>query len=132
MARKKVAAKSRARTPPYAPYPAWTTAKFFGFLRSALRAGYNKYPVKWEVLKAAKRPYKGPDKRCKWEYRCANCGGWFKAKEVSVDHVVPAGALNSFEDLPGFVERLFCGVEGLQVLHKACHDAKTAKERRSK
>ena len=128
----KKATKSRARTPPFENYPDWSTAKFWGFLRSALRSGYNKYPPKWEVLKAAKRPYKGQDKRCKWEFQCAKCSKWHKAKAVSVDHKIPAGALNTFDDLPGFVQRLFCGVDGLQVLCKTCHDVKTADERKNK
>lgn len=57
------------------------------------------------------------------------CKGWFPDKNTSVDHVHPVGALSSFEDLPGFVERLFCSVEGLQVLCDECHAVKTAEER---
>jgi 5-methylcytosine-specific restriction endonuclease McrA len=130
---KKVAKrKGTPRTPPYVHYPEWTISRFFGFLRSALRSAFNRYPVKWAVLRAAQRAYEGTDKRIKWEYQCAKCGGWFKAKEVSVDHVVPAGSLNTFEDLAGFAERLFCGPDGLQVLHKECHAAKTAEERANK
>ena len=120
------------RTPPYAPFPSWTTSKFFGFLRSGLRSTYNKWPPKWEVLKEAKRPYKGDDKRTKWEYKCAKCKEYYKSKEVSVDHIEPAGSLNSFDDLPGFVERLFCGVEGLQLLCTGCHQLKTSEERKIK
>lgn len=107
-------------------------SKFFGFLRSGLRAGYNKYPPKWTVLHAAKRPYTGTDKRSKWEYLCAECGKYYKGTEVSVDHIVPAGSLNSFDDLAGFCERLFCSVDGLQVLCKSCHAKKTAEERKNK
>lgn len=124
--------KGVARTPPYENYPEWTTSKFFGFLRSGLRATYNKYPPKWETLAAAKRAYSGPDKRVKWEYKCAQCKKYHKAKEVSVDHVVPAGSLNSFDDLPGFVSRLFCSREGLQVLCSDCHKKKTLEERENK
>ena len=124
--------KGRTKTPPYINYPAWSTSKFFGFLRSALRAGYNKYPPKWEVLKKAQRPYQGPDKRCKWEYVCAGCGKLYKSADVSVDHIIPAGSLNSFDDLAGFCQRLFCGVDGLQLLCKGCHHAKTQEERSNK
>lgn len=137
MARKKIAKKATKRkgvprTPPFPAYPAWTTSRFYGFLRSALRSAFNRYPVKWEVLRGAQRPYEGPDKRVKWEYVCAKCGGWFRSKEVSVDHVVPAGSLNSFGDLAGFAERLFCGPDGLQVLCTTCHASKTALERQAK
>jgi len=46
-----------------------------------------------------------------------------------VDHVRPAGALRSFDDLPGFVARLFCEKEGLQVLCNECHLKKSNLER---
>jgi 5-methylcytosine-specific restriction endonuclease McrA len=133
MAKKKAPKrKGVPRTPPYQHYPEWTQARFFGFLRSALRSGYNKWPPKWQVLKAAQRAYEGNDKRCKWEYLCAECNQWHKAKDVSVDHIIPAGSLNCFDDVAGFVERLFCGPDGLQVLCRECHNAKTAAERKEK
>lgn len=121
--------KRRAKTPPFAAYPSWSEAKFWGFLRSGLRACYNKYPVKWETLRAACRESKGKDKRQKWEYKCNKCSKWYKQKDVSVDHIVPAGALSKYEDIAGFVERLFCGTDGLQVLCSTCHNKKTQEER---
>ena len=125
--------KGRTKTPPYPNYPLWSQARFFSFLRSALRGAYNRYPVKFDVLKAARRDYQGTDKRTKWQFKCAGCGEWFLASQVSVDHIVPAGSLNTFADLPGFCERLFCGQEGLQVLCSAvCHKNKTALERSKK
>lgn len=126
------ARKGKARTPPFEHYPEWSQAKFWGFLRSALRAGYNKWPPKWEVLRAAKRPYGGKDKRQKWEFKCAECKKWHKQKDVSVDHIVPAGALSSYDDIAGFIQRLFVGTEGLQVLCKVCHNTKTQEERNGK
>lgn len=118
-----------SKTPPFPPHPSWSQAKFFGFLRSALRNASSRWPPKYEVAKAARRPYKGKDKRIKFEIQCAECKGWFKLKNTSVDHIIPAGKLSSFEDLPGFVERLFCGKEGLQILCSGCHQTKTNKER---
>jgi hypothetical protein len=50
-------------------------------------------------------------------------------KEVAVDHIVPAGQLRSFDDLPKFVEILFCEADNLQVLCHACHGRKTLNER---
>jgi 5-methylcytosine-specific restriction endonuclease McrA len=46
-----------------------------------------------------------------------------------VDHIHPAGSLNCAADLPGFVERLFCEQDNLQVLCESCHDEKTKIEK---
>lgn len=107
----------------------WTKARYFSFIRSALRRASSKYPVKWQVLEKARRPFRGKDKRTKWEYQCNSCKHWFKTKDVQVDHIIPAGSLRDYEDLAGFVERLFCEEDNLQVLCNTCHDVKTAKEK---
>lgn len=120
------------KTPPLKQWPEWSEAKYWAFLRSGLRAKWSRWPPKYAVLAAAKRKYDGPNKRQKFEYQCAECGGWFPQKGVSVDHRVPVGALRSLDDLPGFVERLFVGVEGLQVLCDADHQVKTNKERKER
>lgn len=99
------------------------------FLRSGLRAKWTRWPPKYAVLAAAKRKYEGPNKRQKFEYQCAQCGGWFPQKEVAVDHIVPVGALRSLDDLPIFVAKLFVGPDKLQVLCDADHQVKTNKER---
>lgn len=121
--------KGRARTPPCEAYPAWSEAKFWAFIRSALRAAWSKWPPKWEVLNEAKQPYGGADKRQKWEFKCKKCKKYYKAKDVSVDHITPAGSLSKWEDVAGFCQRLFVGPDKLQVLCKACHDKKTKQER---
>ena len=56
-------------------------------------------------------------------------GELFTNKEVEVDHIVPAGSLKTFDDLPEFVERMFCEADGFQVLCKPCHQLKTNAER---
>lgn len=126
------------KTPPFPNWPEWTTAKFFGFIRSGLREKFNRYPPKYEKLKAASvviedgtyktGQKKGQTKYAK-RYQCASCQQLFMQKDVQVDHIEPAGQLKSFEDLPGFCERLFCGLDGLQVLCKTCHDKKTQEEK---
>lgn len=80
---------------------------------------------------AARRAYKGPNKRQKFEYQCNACKNWFPEKKINVDHIQPAGSLNCAADLPGFVERLFCEVDGLQVMCEKCHNKKTANERKA-
>ena len=110
----------------------WSEARYFGFIRSGLRAMWQKYPVKWQVLQEAKRAYSGSDKRKKWEYQCNSCKGWFMGKDVSVDHIKPAGSLKTYDDLPRFVQGLLCERENLQVLCKDCHHTKTQEERNEK
>lgn len=122
-------AKGKARTPPFGPYPEWSQAKFFGFLRSGIRAKAMRWPPIYECLNKAKRNYVGENKRQKFEYLCNVCKQYHAKKVITVDHIIPAGSLQSFEDLPGFVERLFCGVEGLQTICDTCHGLKTAQER---
>lgn len=102
-----------------------TEAQFWTFLRSNLRLASRKWAPRRMVLQEARRPSQSDNKRLKWEFQCAECEGWFPQSEVEVDHVVPAGSLRSFEDIAGFVERLFCEPKGLVVLCEQCHRAKT-------
>lgn len=131
---KKAAAKkvSRARTPPCPVYEDWSQAKFWSFIRSGLRSKANRWPVKYEVLAEAKRPYVGDNKRQKFEYLCAICMKHHPQKDIEVDHIIPAGKLSSYDDLPGFVERLFCGKDGLRVLCKPCHLRVTKEQKDNK
>jgi len=106
----------------------WSRARFFSFVRSALR----KASQRWAPIRTAKLlvrvKYSGPNKRMKWLYRCADCGGLFGDKNCSVDHIEECGSLRNFDDLPGFVKRLFCEVENLRVLCGKCHTKRHEKE----
>ena len=114
------------KTPPFPPYPEWTTARFWSFISSALRTASIKWPPAQNFLKKIRRPVEG--KRHKWEYPCAVCGGWFQMKEIQRDHIVPVGKLTDYEDLPGVVHRLFCSEDHYQCLCKPCHQKKTNDE----
>jgi 5-methylcytosine-specific restriction endonuclease McrA len=107
----------------------WTEAKYWSFIRSALRNATRKYPPKWQAKASASRPSQLGDKRVKKEYQCALCGKWFKGKDTQMDHIEPAGKLNCYEDLPDFVRRLFCEADGFRCLCKKCHDS--VKERQN-
>jgi len=109
----------------------WTESRYFSFIRSALRQAWSRYPVKHQFLKSKQRPYTGSDKRTKFEYECEACKKIFKGKDVQVDHIIPAGSLLKYSDLPQFVENLFCEASNLQLLCKTCHSKKTAEERKN-
>lgn len=114
---------------PFPEWPEWSTPKFWSFIRSGLRAKWSRWPPKYATLAKAKRDYKGPNPRQKYEFKCAKCKRYHPQKEVSVDHIEPAGTLRSFADLALFCEKLFVGTDKLQVLCDKCHKAKTLKER---
>lgn len=110
----------------------WTNARYFSFIRSALRRAFTRFPPNYQCRNEAKRAYNGTNKKQKWEYKCGMCGEWFMGKEIQVHHIVPAGTLTCYEDLPQFVERLFCEQDNLQVVCKPCHKTETANERKKK
>ena len=124
-------AKKKKETKRFENYPVWTHAGFFGFLRSNIRHASSKYPPIREAKVLARRPYQGDNKRMKWEYQCAECKGWFKDGDTVVDHIIPAGSLKGWEDIAAFCQRLFCSIDGLQVLCKECHAKKTEHERKT-
>ena len=105
-----------------------TESAFWSFIRSGLRQKSRWWKPITECKAKAKRAYKGPLKRQKFEYQCNQCKDWFADKKINVDHIMPAGTLTCAQDLPGFVERLFCEVDNLQVLCTDCHDIKTQNE----
>jgi 5-methylcytosine-specific restriction endonuclease McrA len=107
-------------------------AAFWSFIRSALRQKSRWWKPIAVCKMNARRLYKGTNKRQKYEYQCNKCKKWYAEKEINVDHIVPAGSLNCADDLPQFVERLFCEKDNLQVLCTGCHDKKTLKEKQLK
>ncbi len=98
---------------------------FWLFIRNSLR----RRSIVWKPIslcrERARREYKGPNTRQKWEYQCNICKNWFKSTEVVVDHIIPVGSLNNAQDLPNFVEGLFCEIDNLQCLCKVCHNKKS-------
>ena len=106
-----------------------TESQFWSFIRSSLRNRSRFWkPITLCKMKS-RRAYKGPNKRQRFEYQCAECMNYFPDKKVNVDHIQPAGSLRCANDLPGFVERLFVEVEGLQLLCVNCHDRKTKEDK---
>ena len=109
-----------------------TESAFWGMIRSALRQKSRWWKPITQCKMKARRPYKGPNKRQKFEYQCNVCTKWFPEKKINIDHIVPAGTLKCAADLPGFVERLFCEIDNLQTICTDCHNVKTQKEKNGK
>ncbi len=106
-------------------------AGFWSLIRSNLRNASRWWKPIAEAKKRAKRAKKNGGRQ-KFEYQCNHCKEWFSEKEIAVDHIVEAGSLTCGDDLKGFVERLFCEVEGFQILcnkrideKESCHKKKT-------
>jgi 5-methylcytosine-specific restriction endonuclease McrA len=133
MAKAKIIKKTtRTKLPRERNAGTMTNAMFWSFIRSALRNKSRWWKPITQCRMSARRPYKGTNKRQKFEYQCNQCKNWFPDKQIAVDHKIPAGSLNSGDDLKGFVERLFCEVEHLQCLCSNCHDIKTKDEKTSR
>jgi 5-methylcytosine-specific restriction endonuclease McrA len=121
--------KVKAVTPKPRNAGTMTESAFWSFIRSALRQKSRWWKPITQCKMKARRAYKGPNKRQKFEYQCNECKQWHPEKNINVDHIIPAGTLKCANDLPGFVERLFCEADNLQVLCSACHDVKTKNEK---
>ena len=130
MATRKKPVKKTSRVPKTRNAGTMTESAFWSFIRSALRQKSRWWKPITECKMKARRPYKGPNKRQKFEYLCNSCKTWFPDKQINVDHIVRAGSLNCGQDLPGFVDRLFCEQDNLQVLCTTCHDHKTKLEKK--
>lgn len=92
-------------------------------IRWALRKLWMTSPTRHQAVKSA-RISRGL-------YVCRECTRAFKISEVQVDHIVPVGktpGVRGAGDVTWdeFMRRLFCPVEGLQVLCHGCHQAKTS------
>ena len=61
--------KGVKRTPPFSEYPEWSEAKFWGFIRSALRSKMSRWPPKIEAKDESRRKYIGENKKQKCEYQ---------------------------------------------------------------
>lgn len=114
-------------------------AGFWSLIRSILRNASRWWKPIAKCRDNSRRAYKGTNKLQKWEYQCAHCKEWFKATEIAIDHKIEAGTLTCGEDLKGFIERLFCEVDGFQTLCNkrgdekvSCHKIKTDEYMKSK
>jgi hypothetical protein len=80
---------------------------------AALRSVWLRSSERAAALKRAKVIGKGNG------YQCERCGCIVhKTNELNVHHKIPVGSL---DDWGAWISRLFCGVDGYQVVCKLCH-----------
>lgn len=91
------------------------------FLVPNLRRISYKWPGRTAAIKAATTE---PGQRL-----CAMCNKEHYYKNCHVDHINPVVPLTGFDDWNGYITRLFCDPEALQVLCTDCHQAKTDSEK---
>jgi 5-methylcytosine-specific restriction endonuclease McrA len=124
-----MAKEKKERVPKTRGANTYTESAFWGMIRSTLRRRSMFWkPVHLAKL-AARRDNQSDNPRLKFEYQCAVCTNWFPEKQTIIDHIIPAGTLTCADDLPSFVERLFCEQEGLRCLCKECHQKITNLQR---
>lgn len=88
------------------------------FLTPYLRRASLSWPARNEAFVLA-RSSRG-------NYRCAMCQLDFKRDEVHLDHIEPVISLkDGFTTFDDYINKLFCPVEGFQVICSTCHDSKT-------
>ena len=109
-----------------------TKAKFWAWVRSGLRRSvWMKHPIKIEHIKSNR--YKAPlgvAGKDVWCCTCAICNETHRQTNCQVDHIQPAGKLNSIEDVMTFVERLaFIDDSDIRILCKHCHSIVSYAER---
>jgi hypothetical protein len=107
----------------------WTEAKFKSFIKNQLRGATRKWAPIADCLKKA-RVRRGfyLCEGCKEEVPNTTKDGAKRVKNVFVDHIEPIVPVTGWESWDSCIERMFCEEDNLQVLCKACHDEKSAKE----
>ena len=118
--KKKTTTKKTTRVPKTRNNNTMTESAFFQWLRHNLRKSSLYWKPVAQVRKEAQVPYIGLNKRRKYLYRCSMCGKDFL--KINIHHKKECGTLMKFDDLPAFVENLFCEKQGLIALCDRCHE----------
>jgi 5-methylcytosine-specific restriction endonuclease McrA len=66
------------------------------------------------------------------KYKCAKCKNVFDKQTIQVDHIHPVVPVTGFDNWDGYISRLFCDAEGLQILCKPCHKQKSVAENKER
>ena len=106
--------------------------KLRSFIISLLRSGTRRWPPANAAFNKAKRTFyidsKHGKKLKRVEFQCAICKKWFKRDHVQRDHILPIIPVTGFDSWENVFLRLFCQIEGFQILCKPDHKLKTLSE----
>lgn len=104
--------------------------RFFNWIMKGLRRLASSFPNKAEVLKAACVGKKRNTQtgRMAAHYICAECNDIYPKNMVQIDHIDPVVPVEGWRSWDDTVKRLFCTVDGLQVLCRNCHSIKSIGE----
>lgn len=107
----------------------WTEAKFRSFIKGHLRAATVKWAPIQNVIKNAttRRGFK-ICAGCKEEVPVTILVNGKRMKNTFCDHIIPVVPLSGWVSWDDCIDKLFCEEDNLQLLCKACHDAKSAEE----
>jgi hypothetical protein len=118
----------------------WTDARFHSFIKGALRAASQRWGPKNEVKKQA-RVERGKY-NCKGYKRDTHIvpaslppkqGNKRRINNAVVDHIEPViSVTDGFKSWDEVVARMFCEVDGFQLLCHECHSIKTKDEREAR
>ena len=106
----------------------WTIARYHSFIKSLLRSGSRKWGPKNECLKDSftKRKTNPKTGRLAKHFQCCECKKDFPQKDVQIDHIDPVIDPHvGFVSWDVVIERMYCEIEGFQVMCKPCHKLKT-------
>lgn len=90
------------------------------YIKNVLRRASYRHSARSEALRKARIERN--------TYVCAACKETFPNKEVNVDHINCVVPVTGFTTWDEYIARLFCGVDGLQILCDVDHKIKTQKE----
>lgn len=108
-----------------------TEAAFYSWIRSQLRKGWSRHPVKNLYLQNNRFKSLNERGRITWHLECEHCRKNTPQTKIQVDHLNPAGSLKTTEDLGKFVERLyFVTFDTIRVLCIPCHQTITYAEKK--
>lgn len=109
----------------------WSTeSAFYSWVRGQLRRGWSKHPIKNLLIQNNRFKKDNGKGRHTWHLECSICKEDTPQTKIQVDHIIPAGSLNTTEDIGKFVERLyFVTFDTIRIVCIPCHEIITHQER---